>query len=38
MAEERSTETRAIEYKETDTMSFYPIRMWLEALVMQQGR
>ncbi len=38
MAEERSTNTRAIGYKEADTLSFYPIRLWAEGLLIQQWR
>jgi len=38
MAEERSTDTNSVQYSRADTMSFYPIRLWVEALLLQQGR
>jgi cyclomaltodextrinase len=38
MAEERSTDIRTIGNKEADTLSFYPIRLWAEALLIQQWR
>lgn len=38
MLEERSADTDSIQYSRADTMSFYPIRLWAEALILQQGR
>jgi hypothetical protein len=38
MAEERSADTNSVQYSRADTMSFYPVRLWAEALLLQQGR
>ena len=38
MSEERSSDTNSVQYSRADTMSFYPMRLWAEALLLQQGR